>query len=156
MRGHVINRLRKHWRATCRHHRLCTSALQYGELLLSVDKKNRKTLFELQPECFLNVRDGIVAHNSIHGRSAFHVAVSHMGAKLTIRRPTLEEYVLLMKRVATPAYPKEIWTMLGLLDIGPGSVVLEAGSGSGSLTLFLSRAGTFPPFPHSNPGLLQS
>ena len=100
-------------------------------------------MFELQPERFLNVRDGIVAHNSIHGKSAFHVAVSHMGAKLTIRRPTLEEYVLLMKRVATPAYPKEIWTMLGLLDIGPGSVVLEAGSGSGSLTLFLSRAGTF-------------
>ena len=145
----MINRLGEHLWASYRSHNLCTSTLQYGELLLSVDKKKRKKLFELKPEGSMNTQNGIVTHESIHGKAPFHVAISHTGAKLTIQRPTLEDYVLLMKRAATPAYPKEIWTMLGLLDVGPGSVVLEAGSGSGSLTLYLSRTGTVSPLCHT-------
>ncbi|KAK3739929.1 hypothetical protein QZH41_015974, partial [Actinostola sp. cb2023] len=45
-----------------------------------------------------------------------------------------------MKRVATPSYPKDIQAMLSMAQIRQGSCVLEAGTGSGALTLFLSRA----------------
>lgn len=152
--GHVLNRIRQHCLASYSNHYCCTSAFQYGELLLSVDKKRRKKLFELRAEHSLTAHTGVIPHESIHGKVPGYITMSTTGTKLTIQRPTLEEYVLLMKRVATPAYPKDIWAMLGLLDIGPGSVILEAGSGSGALTLHLSRAGAVHFVSHSKSELV--
>lgn len=45
-----------------------------------------------------------------------------------------------MPREATPTYPKDAATICFLLDLAPGMRVLEAGSGSGGLTLYLARA----------------
>ena len=42
--------------------------------------------------------------------------------------------------VRTPTYPKDASAMVTLLDLAPGMRVLEAGTGSGGLTLFLARA----------------
>ena len=113
---------------------------QYDETLVSVDKKGRSTLFQLNKSAILNTNDGIILHNHIVGGHGTHFETKG-GGYVFIRRPSLEEYVLLMPRGATVSYPKDIWTVMGLLDVGPGSKVLEAGSGSGSLTLHLSRAG---------------
>ena len=46
-----------------------------------------------------------------------------------------------MQRVATPTYPKDIWAMLGYMDIVGGATVIEAGTGSGAMTLHLSNRG---------------
>ncbi|KNC82606.1 hypothetical protein SARC_05103 [Sphaeroforma arctica JP610] len=55
-------------------------------------------------------------------------------------RPTLEKYVeLYLKRSATPTYPKDAMAIMFMLDISPGMRVLEAGSGSGALSLYLAR-----------------
>jgi tRNA (adenine57-N1/adenine58-N1)-methyltransferase len=45
-----------------------------------------------------------------------------------------------MKRGAQVVYPKDLGPILVYADIGPGMTVLEAGSGSGALTIGLSRA----------------
>ena len=55
-------------------------------------------------------------------------------------RPTLGDFVLKMKRGAQVVYPKDIAAILVYGDIFPGATVLEAGTGSGSLTLALARA----------------
>ena len=59
-----------------------------------------------------------------------------------LQRPSLADYVVHMKRVATPCYPKDIQAMISMGDVRLGSVVLEAGTGSGALTLYLSNAGS--------------
>jgi len=46
-----------------------------------------------------------------------------------------------MKRIAAPTYPKQAHAMVAMMDVAEGNKVLEAGSGSGGLTLFLSRSG---------------
>lgn len=59
---------------------------------------------------------------------------------MLLLRPRLADYILKMKRGAQVVYPKDIGPILMYADVGPGMTVLEAGTGSGALTLGLTRA----------------
>ena len=56
-------------------------------------------------------------------------------------RPTLADMVLKMPRGAQVIYPKDLAAILMEADIAPGVRVLEAGVGSGALSMALLRAG---------------
>ena len=60
--------------------------------------------------------------------------------RLTALRPTLSDLTLNMPRIATVMYPKDLGATLVYADIFPGARVLEAGAGSGALTMMLLRA----------------
>lgn len=62
------------------------------------------------------------------------------GLKFTAFKPLLADYVLTMPRGATIVYPKDAAMIVGLADVYPGARVLEAGVGSGALTISLLRA----------------
>ena len=123
--------------------RLYSSSIgfQWGEYVLSEDQNGRQRLFKLKEEAVFKSSIGNIAHRDIATRAPCQKFETDLGAKLLLRRPTLAEYVCLMKRVATPAYPKDIWALLGYMDIGGGARVVEAGTGSGALTLHLSNQG---------------
>ena len=55
-------------------------------------------------------------------------------------RPTLSDLTLRMPRLATVMYPKDLGAMLVYADIFTGARVLEAGAGSGAVTMMLLRA----------------
>jgi tRNA (adenine57-N1/adenine58-N1)-methyltransferase len=59
---------------------------------------------------------------------------------LLVLRPRLADYILKMKRSAQVVYPKDLGPIIVYADIGPGMTVVEGGTGSGALTLGLSRA----------------
>lgn len=98
-------------------------------------------MFKLEQNAKLKKHTGELSHDDIHGRTPYNHFTTHIGSKIHIQRPSLEEYVLLMPRSATITYPKDIWVMMGMIDIGAGATVVEAGTGSGALTLYLSRLG---------------
>jgi tRNA (adenine57-N1/adenine58-N1)-methyltransferase len=62
------------------------------------------------------------------------------GEKLLVLRPTLAEYIQRARRATQVIYPKDLGPILVYGDIFPGARVLEAGLGSGALTLALLRA----------------
>ncbi|NXG99232.1 TR61B protein, partial [Loxia leucoptera] len=115
-----------------------------GELALAeVRRKNNSTLkllCRLAAEAVLSSPGGILPHRDIIGQLPGQVLRTSAGRRLLLRRPSLDEYVLLMPRGATIAYPKDISALLMMMDIHPGDTVLETGSGSGAMSLFLSRA----------------
>jgi len=111
-----------------------------GELLLLKDSKGRAFLVRPRPGGVFHHHRGTVAHEALWQAGPGGRVATHLGEVLTVHRPTLEEYVLHMKRSATPTYPKDASAMVTLLDLAPGMRVLEAGTGSGGLTLFLARA----------------
>lgn len=78
------------------------------------------------------------------------VVFTSKGEPFRIHEPSLEEYIQLSPRLVTPIYPKDASLIVSLLDLHPTShtegdnesplEIFEAGTGHGSLTLYLSRA----------------
>jgi tRNA (adenine57-N1/adenine58-N1)-methyltransferase len=62
------------------------------------------------------------------------------GLSFSAFKPLLADFVLTMPRGATIVYPKDAAMIVGVADIYPGARVLEAGVGSGALTISLLRA----------------
>jgi tRNA (adenine57-N1/adenine58-N1)-methyltransferase catalytic subunit len=60
--------------------------------------------------------------------------------EVVVLRPTREDFVLKMKRGAQVVYPKDQAMIVAAADVRPGCTVVEAGAGSGALTLALLAA----------------
>jgi tRNA (adenine57-N1/adenine58-N1)-methyltransferase len=114
--------------------------LQDGEQVLLVDQRGKRHLIFLRKSETFHSDRGWVAHDTIIGQADGTWVRSSMGLRYLALRPTLAEYVLDMPRGAQVIYPKDLAMILFWADIYPGCRVLEAGMGSGALTLALLRA----------------
>ncbi|XP_048387827.1 tRNA (adenine(58)-N(1))-methyltransferase, mitochondrial isoform X2 [Stegostoma tigrinum] len=114
-----------------------------GDVVLVEFRRRRclelQKMFNLVKDGKLHNQWGMLSHQEILGHLPGQVFRTSTGFKFILRRPSLEEFVLLMKRGPAISYPKDISAMLMMMDIGSGDHVLESGSGSGAMTLFLSR-----------------
>jgi tRNA (adenine57-N1/adenine58-N1)-methyltransferase len=116
-------------------------ALEAGERVLLVDAKARRYLLTLQAGAMFHTHAGIVAHDTIIGGTEGVSVAGSTGRLFLVVRPTLADVVLKMPRGAQVIYPKDLGAILLAADIGPGMKVLEAGVGSGALSMALLRAG---------------
>jgi tRNA (adenine57-N1/adenine58-N1)-methyltransferase len=82
-----------------------------------------------------------VAHDDVIGGTEGVSVAGSTGRLFLVVRPTLSDVVLKMPRGAQVIYPKDLGAILLAADIGPGMRVLEAGVGSGALSMALLRAG---------------
>lgn len=117
-----------------------TQPFQPGDLLLLVDSKGRNYLRTLQPGKVESLREHKLEHDKIIGRQEGAVISRSARDYLAALRPTLADYLLKMRRGAQIIYPKDAAVVLMWADIFPGARVVEAGTGSGGLTLALLRA----------------
>jgi tRNA (adenine57-N1/adenine58-N1)-methyltransferase catalytic subunit len=113
---------------------------QDGEQVLLTDQRGKRHLVFLRKSETFHADRGWVAHDAIVGQPEGSWVRSSLGLRYLAVRPTLAEYVLEMPRGAQVIYPKDLAMILFWADIYPGCRVLEAGMGSGALTLALLRA----------------
>ena len=83
---------------------------------------------------------GDVMHDDIIGLPDGSVVASGNGVEYLAMRPLLSDFVLSMPRGAAIIYPKDSAQILAMADIFPGAKVVEAGVGSGGLSMYLLRA----------------
>lgn len=113
--------------------------LSEGELVQLIDRKERRYQLVLRAGSTFNFRYGAVAHDTILGKVEGSIVHTTYGEKLLVLRPTLAEYIDKMRKGSQIIYPKDIGPILLLADLFPGATVVEAGIGSGALTLALLR-----------------
>lgn len=111
-----------------------------GERAVLLDRKGRRYLIALRPGAQFHTHRGYLDHDAIIGAPEGTTLVSTAGAPFVAIRPSLTDFVLKMPRGAQVVYPKDIGAIIVGADIFPGATVLEAGTGSGALTLGLLRA----------------
>jgi tRNA (adenine57-N1/adenine58-N1)-methyltransferase len=114
--------------------------LRPDEPVLFIDRRRRRYMIQLRPGGTSDLRGGKVSHDALLGREDGGTVVSTRGERFLVLRPTLAEFVLEMPRGAQVVYPKDLGAILIGADIFPGAQVLEAGTGSGALTMTLLRA----------------
>ena len=111
-----------------------------GERALLVDQRDRTYLVRLEAGGVYHTHSGTLAHDEVLGRPEGVRISTSKGMVLTAFRPRLADFVLKMPRGAQVVYPKDLGPIVVYGDVYPGARVLEAGTGSGALTIALCRA----------------
>jgi len=111
-----------------------------GDRVQLTDQKGKIYSITITPGKEWHTHKGWIVHDDLIGLPEGSVISTSAGLKFTAFIPLLTDYVLSMPRGATIVYPKDSAMIVGFADIYPGARVLEAGVGSGALTLSLLRA----------------
>jgi tRNA (adenine57-N1/adenine58-N1)-methyltransferase len=111
-----------------------------GDRVQLTDSKGKIYSITITPGKEWHTHKGWIIHDDLIGLPEGSVVSTSAGLKFTAFIPLLTDYVLSMPRGATIVYPKDAAMIIGFADIFPGARVLEAGVGSGALTLSLLRA----------------
>ena len=97
---------------------------------------NTKHLSVIQRDQVFVTQNGTIEHNDIDSLPS--VVKTSQDYEYDVYIPTFDEFVLLMKRGPQIIYPKDIGSIIISGNISKFSNILEVGTGSGALTLYLS------------------
>ncbi|HET7414251.1 MAG TPA: tRNA (adenine-N1)-methyltransferase [Arthrobacter sp.] len=111
-----------------------------GERVQLTDQKGRRNTITLVPGKSFHTHRGYLEHDSLIGQPEGSVVANTSGHEYQALRPLLSDFVLSMPRGAAVVYPKDAAQIITMGDIFPGARVVEAGVGSGALSISLLRA----------------
>lgn len=111
-----------------------------GDRVQLTGPKGRMHTITLEPGKLFHSHKGGIAHDAIIGLPDGSVVANEVGVEYLALRPLLSDFVMSMPRGAAIVYPKDAAQILAQADIFPGATVVEAGVGSGALSLWLLRA----------------
>ena len=113
---------------------------QAGNRIHLVDQKERHYALTLKPGEVFQHSGARISHDELIGQADGTFVQLSNGKVMLAIYPTLAEYTLKMRRGAQVLYPKDLALIPMWADVFPGARVLEAGIGSGALTIALLRA----------------
>ncbi len=111
---------------------------QPGDLAQLVSPSNKIFTVQLEPGGKLHTHRGVVNYDDLIGIPWGSQVASHLGSTYFLLQPALNSILQDIRRNTQIMYPKDIGYILISMGIGPGSRVIEAGTGSGSFTTALA------------------
>lgn len=115
-----------------------TTHIQDGDLVLLVGQRHKHYIITLKSGMDFQTHRGVLQHDEMIGKPWGTKLRSHLGNPFYIFQPSLADVLREMPRNTQILYPKDIGFIFQTTGIGPGSRVLEAGTGSGSMTTALA------------------
>ncbi len=115
-------------------------AFVVGDRVQLTDAKGRLHTITLEAGREFHTHQGRLPHADLIGAPEGSVVANTAGVEYLALRPLLADYVMSMPRGAAVIYPKDAGQIIAMGDIHPGARVVEAGVGSGALSMSLLRA----------------
>jgi tRNA (adenine57-N1/adenine58-N1)-methyltransferase len=111
-----------------------------GDRVQLTGPKGRMNTITLVEGAAFGTHRGDLKHDAIIGQPEGSIVKNQNGIEYLAFRPLMTDFVLSMPRGAAIIYPKDAAQILVEGDIFPGARVVEAGVGSGGLSMYLLRA----------------
>jgi tRNA (adenine57-N1/adenine58-N1)-methyltransferase len=117
-----------------------SAVAQDGDLAQLVGLRHKHFILALQAGAKFETHRGILQHDDLIGKLWGTQVFSHIGAPFFLLQPSLADLINELPRTTQILYPKDIGFILITMGVGPGQTVMEAGTGSGSMTTALAHA----------------
>jgi tRNA (adenine57-N1/adenine58-N1)-methyltransferase len=117
-----------------------TSIACDGDLAQLVGLRHKHFIFSLKTGAKLETHRGILQHDDLIGKQWGTQVFSHIGSPFFLLQPSLGDLLIDLPRTTQILYPKDIGFIFVTMGVGPGQRVMEAGTGSGSMTTALAYA----------------
>jgi len=117
-----------------------SSIARAGDLAQLVGLRHKHFIIPLQAGAKLETHRGILQHDDLIGKQWGTQVFSHTGAPFFLLQPSLADLLIDLPRTTQILYPKDIGFILVTMGVGHGQKVMEAGTGSGSMTTALAHA----------------
>lgn len=117
-----------------------TSTARDGDLAQLVGLRHKHFILTLEAGAKFETHRGILQHDDLIGKVWGSQVFSHLGSPFFLLQPSLADLLINLPRTTQIMYPKDIGFILVTMGVGPGQTVMEAGSGSGSMTTALAHA----------------
>lgn len=114
--------------------------IQAGDLVQLVGLSHKHFIVRMQPGAIFQSHRGVINHDDLIGKPYGSQVLSHNGSPFFLLQPALGDLLKSIRRNTQILYPKDIGYILVNMGVGPGQHVLEAGTGSGALTIALAFA----------------
>ena len=111
-----------------------------GDLAQLVGLRHKHFILSLQAGAKFETHRGILQHDDLIGKPWGTQVFSHIGSPFFLLQPSLADLINELPRTTQILYPKDIGFILITMGVGPGQTVMEAGTGSGSMTTALAFA----------------
>lgn len=113
---------------------------QPGDLALVVSRDRKSFIVRLSTGARLSTHRGVLLHDDLIGVPWGARVSSHLGHPFLLLRPSTDDLMRHLERTTQIVYPKDAGYIMLKMCIVPGSRVVEAGTGSGSLALLFAQA----------------
>jgi tRNA (adenine57-N1/adenine58-N1)-methyltransferase len=114
------------------------ATIEEGATVLILTEGGKRYLVGVRSGKRFHCSEGYVDVGDLVGREYGCIIQSNTGVRMSVHKPLLMDLLSKVRRVTQIVYPKDIGYMLIQSGIGPGSRVLEAGTGTGVLTATLA------------------
>ena len=111
-----------------------------GDLAQLVGLTHKHFIFILQPGGDFQSHRGVIKHDDLIGKPWGSQIFSHTGAPFFLLQPSMADILNELPRTTQILYPKDIGYILIQMGISEGQTVMEAGTGSGSMTIAIASA----------------
>jgi tRNA (adenine57-N1/adenine58-N1)-methyltransferase len=118
---------------------LLTQKISEGNYILLYLTQRKTYLVRVEAGKSFHTHKGFIKFDDLIGKEYGSTILSSLGVEFIALRPLLRDYIMKSVRKTQITYPKDIALIVIFSGIGPGSHVVEAGTGTGALTTALAH-----------------